>query len=401
MALNIDNTQTALAIPVIFRLAFRPLFLGGTLFSIIAIGFWIFFWLQPFEWTPYGGHTWWHGHEMIFGFGTAIVAGFLLTAVANWTGIPGLRGKPLATLTIIWLLGRLLLAIDFGLPNGLIASVDIAYMLFVTIAMAYPVIRVKQWQNLMFVPILLLFTLLNASSHWAILNNEHLLAIQFLHATIMLFTLLIAVLGGRVIPAFTSNTTDCRRKTPVKWLEVTSIASILIMIVIFCYGIAHFPPIFLFVISTIAAIVNFIRFSRWGIQHSFAEPLLWSLHLAYLFIPVGFAMLALNSIGLMSNTSAALHSFTVGSIGGMILAMISRVSLGHTGRPLQINAFITLAYVSLLVAALVRAVIPAWLPEFYTLGIAVSGVLWVLAFCIFVYFYGPILLKSRVDGHPG
>jgi len=401
MALNIDNTQTALAIPAIFRLAFRPLFLGGTLYAVIAIGCWIFFWLQPFDWTPYGGHTWWHGHEMLFGFGTAIVAGFLLTAVANWTGIPGLRGKPLALLSIIWLLGRLLLAFDFGLPDWLIASVDIAYMLFVTIAMAYPVIKVKQWQNLMFIPILLAFTLLNAISHWAISSNEYQLAVQCLHATIMLFTLLIAVLGGRVIPAFTANTTDCQRLTPIKWLEVISIVSILIMIVIFFYGITRIPPIVLFMISTIAAIVNFIRFSRWGIQHSFAVPLLWSLHLAYLFIPIGFTMLALQSIGLMSNTSAALHSFTVGSIGGMILAMISRVSLGHTGRPLQINALITLAYVAILIAALVRVVIPVWLPEFYTIGIAASGVLWIFAFSIYVYFYGPMLLKSRIDGHPG
>ena len=156
MASDVDNTSIALAIPPIWRLAFRPLFLGGTLFSVIAMAWWTHFWLQPLNWQPHGGPIWWHGHEMQFGFGAAIVVGFLLTAVATWTGVTGLRGKPLVALALTWLLGRLLLAFGMGFPAWLIAVVDVAYPVLASIAMAYPVIKVKQWRNIMFVPILLI-----------------------------------------------------------------------------------------------------------------------------------------------------------------------------------------------------------------------------------------------------
>ncbi len=401
MPLNIDNNKIALAIPPLFRLAFRPLFLGGTLFSAIAIGWWVYFWLNSSAWLPHGGPIWWHGHEMLFGFGTAIVAGFLLTAVANWTGVRGIRGWPLFILAFTWLAGRILIAFNLGLPGWLIAVVDVSYLVFVAIAMAYPIIKVKLWQNLMFVPILSILAILNAVSHWAVITNQYALAIQCLHATIMAFTLLIAVLGGRVIPSFTANTTDCQRTVPIKWLEIIAITSILLMLVIALTGFDKVTSMLLFAVSSTAAIANALRFLRWGIHHSLSVPLLWSLHLSYAFIPFGFMMIALNSVGLLANTSAALHSFTVGSIGGMILAMISRVSLGHTGRPLKIHVLIVLAFLSILVAALVRVIFPTWFIDYYHVAIAVSGILWVLAFTIYLYFYAPMLVTTRVDGRPG
>ena len=401
MAINIKNNQTARSIPPIFRLAFRPLFLGGTLFAALAISWWIYFWIKPGNWMPYGGPLWWHGHEMLFGFGTAIAAGFLLTAVASWTGVSGIRGKPLAVLVFSWFLARLLLAFDFGLSDWIVAMVDAFFLLFVSIAMAYPIIKVKQWQNLMFIPILLALTGFNIISHWAVLNNQYLLSLQCLHTTIMLFTLLIAVLGGRVIPAFTANTTGCTKNLPVKWIEVTSIISLLLMVVLAFIGYARMPSILLFGVSGTAGIVNFVRFSRWGIQHTQSIPLLWSLHLSYIFIPIGFVLLALHSIGLIDNVSAALHCFTIGSMGGMILAMISRISLGHTGRPLKINSLITVAYVAVLLAAVIRVITPLWLPEFYLFSIGISGGLWILGFSLYLYFYTPMLVKPRVDGQPG
>ena len=401
MVLNIDNRQIALAIPPILRLAFRPLFLGGTLFSVIAIGWWAYFWLNPSDWSPYGGPVWWHGHEMLFGFGAAIVVGFLLTAVQSWTGVIGLRGKPLAALALTWLLGRLLIAFGSDLPDWLVATGDVAYLLFATLALAYPVIKVKQWRNLMLVFILLTFTLLNAASHWGAISEQPQLAIQSLHATIMLFTLIIAILGGRVIPSFTANATGCQRTPPIKWLEATSIISIILLLVIAFMGYDSIPSTVLLGISSIAALTNGWRFSRWGAQHSWSIPLLWSLHLAYAFIPLGFVLLALHSIGLMDNTSAALHSFTVGAIGGMILAMISRVTLGHTGRPLELHGLIPLAYILILSAAIIRVTVSAWLPEFAYWSIGIAGAFWVLAYAIYLYFYAPMLLTSRVDGQSG
>ncbi|MCK5262653.1 MAG: NnrS family protein [Gammaproteobacteria bacterium] len=401
MPLNIDNRSIALSIPPLLRLAFRPLFLGGTVFSAIAIIWWLYFWMNPSDWAPHGGPVWWHGHEMIFGFGAAIVGGFLLTAVATWTGVIGVRGKPLAVLALSWLLGRLLLAFGADLPSWLIVAGDVMYPLLAAIAMAYPVIKVKQWRNLMFVPMLLVLALLNMASHWGVISEQPQLAMQSLHGTIMLFALIIAIVGGRVIAAFTANATGCERAAPIKWLEITSIISIILMLLIAFYGFANVPSTLLMLVSSVAAIANGWRFLRWGFQHSWSDPLLWSLHLAYAFIPLGFVALALYSVGLMDNLSAALHSFTVGAIGGMILAMISRVTLGHTGRPLNPHRLVSLAYVFILSAAIVRVVLPVWLPEFTQWGIGLAGVLWVGAYGIYIFFYAPMLVTTRADGNPG
>lgn len=401
MASDTDNSRTAFAIPAVWRLAFRPFFLGGTLFAVIAIGWWVHFWLTPLDWSPHGDPVWWHGHEMLFGFGAAIVVGFLLTAVQTWTGVSGLRGRPLAALALTWLSGRLLLAFGSGLPVWLIATADIAFLLFATIAMAYPVIKVKQWNNIMFVPILFTLTALNAASHWGVITGQPQLAMQSLHATIMLFTLIIAILGGRVIPAFTANATGCTKARPIKWLEITSILGILVLLPIALIGFTNIPSLLLLAVSGITALAHGWRFLRWGIQHTWSTPLLWSLHLAYLFIPLGLVMLVLYSIGLMGNISAALHSFTAGAMGGMILAMISRVTLGHTGRPLTPPGLITVAYIFILSAAIIRVMVPAWAPELAHRGITIAGGLWVLAYIIYIYLYAPMLVAPRVDGRPG
>lgn len=403
MPLNIDDSKIALAIPPIFRLAFRPLFLGGTLFSIIAMAWWAYFWSNPSTWMPHGGPVWWHGHEMLFGFGSAIVVGFLLTAVQSWTGVLGLRGKPLALLALAWIFGRAFLAfgVTYGFSVWLIALVDISFLLLAAIAMAYPVFKVKQWNNLMFVPILLVLSLLNATGHWAVIYHHTDIATQSLHTTIILFSLIITILGGRVIPSFTANATRCAKKAALKWLEVTSILSIILLLLIAFVGFDNVPPALLLVISSVAALANGLRFSRWGFQHCASVPLLWSLHLAYIFIPIGFLLLALHSVGLIGNVSAALHSITVGAIGGMILAMISRVTLGHTGRQLTPPRLITLAYVFICLAAIVRVIIPIWFAGFTSWGITVAGILWVLGFSVYAYFYVPMLLTTRVDGRPG
>lgn len=398
---NIDNNAEALAIPAPLRLAFRPLFLGGALFSIVAMGWWIYFWLQPSGWAPYGGPIWWHGHEMLFGFGAAIVVGFLLTAVQSWTGVRGLRGTPLFVLVISWLLGRLSLGFASADSGWWLAAIDLSYMLLASLAMAYPVIKVNQWRNLIFVPMLLLLTILNGVSHWAVLSGQGALAIQALHGTIMLFVLIIAVLGGRVIPSFTSNGTGCRKLPPIQWLEAVSIISILCMLVFGLVGFANVSSLLLISVAGIAAIANGWRFLRWGFQYTVSVPLLWSLHLAYAFIPLGFVLLALYGVGMLENISAALHSFTVGSIGGMILAMISRVTLGHTGRQLQPPRLMSLAYLLIISAAVVRVLLPAGWPALASWGIGLAGVAWLLAYGIYVFFYAPMLLKPRVDGSPG
>ncbi|WP_250656184.1 NnrS family protein [Alkalimarinus coralli] len=398
---NVDNMNAAMAIPPILRLAFRPLFLGGTLFSIIALCWWAYFWVAPFDWQPYGGPVWWHGHEMLFGFGAAIVVGFLLTAVQSWTGVPGLKGNKLAVLALAWLLGRLFIAFGGSLPGWLVAVVDLSFLLLSAMAMAYPVLKVKQWRNLMFVPILLVLMILNGVSHWGVLTDNALTALHSLHGAILLIALVVSIIGGRVIPFFTANASSYTRLPNIGWLDGLSIGSIIALVVIGFVGFSVVPQPLLAVLSLLAAVSNGWRFMRWGIAHTLSTPLLWSLHFSYLFVPVGMIALFLYSMGWLGNISIALHCLTVGAMGGMILAMISRVTLGHTGRKLQPPKLMTLGYILILTAAVVRVLLPWLVPPLANWGIVAAAVLWVAAYSIYLRYYGPMLVTTRADGRPG
>lgn len=401
MPVNIDDSQTALEIPPLLRLAFRPLFLGGTIFSIIIVAWWSYFWLNPFNWQPYGGPIWWHGHEMLFGFGVSIVVGFLLTAVQTWTGVIGLRGRPLFVLAFSWLLGRLLLAFGAGFPLWVVMAGDLLFLILAAIAMAYPVFKANQRQNMIFVPILAILALLNGVSHWGVVTNQPAIAQVSLHGAIMMFVLIIAILGGRVIPFFTANGAGVEKKPPIKWLEIVSIASIMLLVAVAFVGFNKVPNNLLLTVSSIAAIANGWRFLRWNGQHCAKIPLLWSLHLSYAFIPLGFIVLALYAAGYTASLSAALHCFTGGAMGGMILAMISRVTLGHTGRPLQPPKLMSIGYSAIIVGAILRVVFPGWFPEGSSWAIGLAGGLWILGYGIYVFYYGPMLVAARADGRPG
>lgn len=404
-----NETQTTqISTPAIFRLAFRPFFLLGSFFSVLAIAWWVYYWLNPFQWAPYGGAIWWHAHEMLFGFAISIIAGFLLTAVRTWTGVSALSGILLATLVLLWLTARILMAFGGGIKiYGMIAIVDVSFLVFTALAMAYPVIKVKQWRNLIFVPILLILASFNGVSHWAALTNQIQLGINILHATILLIVLIVAILGGRVIPAFTANTTGKTKSPIVLSFELSATLSIIAMIIIAVVGFDQINPVTLLIVSLFAALANFIRFSRWGIQHTFSTPLLWSLHFSFMFIPIGFLLLFLHAVTLltesniMANTSAALHSFTIGGIGGMIIAMISRVTLGHTGRPMKPHSFVKYAFAIILFSALVRIILPTWFPNYYSVSIMLAGSGWIIAFSIYLFFYARMLVTTRADGRPG
>ncbi len=338
---------------------------------------------------------------MIFGFAAAIVVGFLLTAVQTWTGVRSLRGLPLAVLFGFWLSGRVAVAFGGAWPPLLVISLDSLFLLASAIAMAYPVLKVKQWRNILFVPILLMLSLFNVVSHWAVLNQQYAAATQALYGAVLLVSLVVAIVGGRVMPMFTANGTGTEKSLPLKWLELSSLFSLALIVVLSFVGFDQFPKAISVSLFGFAALVNGWRFVRWGFWRCWRVPLLWSLHMAYAFLPIGLLAMALHQAGLLVSSSAALHCFAVGTVGGMILAMISRVTLGHTGRLLEPPKPMAIAFVLILLAAMVRVVLPIWLPAYTSWGIGIAGVCWVLAYAIFVFCYAPMLLRARVDGRPG
>lgn len=395
------RSSTLSRLPVA-RLAFRPFFLLAALFSVLSMGVWFAFWHGDILLRPFGGLMFWHQHEMLFGFAAAVVAGFLLTAVQNWTGLPSLKGGPLLALVGVWLAGRLLMAFPLGLPAWLPVLADLAFLPVVAGVMARLVIAARRWRNLVFLPALALLTLANLAMHLGVLTGDAELIRQAAYLAVLLFTLLMVVVGGRVIAMFTANRLGLARRPPIPILEYASLGSVMAVVLgqlLVMLGVA-IPDVLLAALMGLAALANALRLSRWGGLYSWREPLLWGLHLSYAFIPVGLAMWALALLA-GSRADAALHALTIGGMGTMMLAMMSRVSLGHTARPIRTLPGIGVALGLMVAAALLRSPVLALFPQIthwtYNLGI----IFWCLAYGIFLVLYTGPLLSARADGKDG
>ncbi|MDX1692449.1 MAG: NnrS family protein [Ketobacteraceae bacterium] len=389
-------TQLKLPIPVL-RLAFRPFFLLAALFALLAIGGWAAV-FQGWAFNPYGGSYWWHAHEMLFGFVAAVIVGFLLTAVQNWTGVPGIKGNALLGLVILWLLARLLIATNITGLAEITALVDMAFLPAAAACLARSVLTVRQYRNLIFVPLLLGMTLSNLYMHLAVMLNEPAWVQTGSHAMVMLVTAIMCVIGGRVFPMFTANGTGTRKVPPLPWLEKLALISIGLLALVFLLPIGV-PDTILTTLLLVAGIAHSIRWIRWRFWVTFGTPLVWSLHVAYACIPIGLLLMALNvSTGIIS-FSMAMHVITVGAMGGMILSMISRVSLGHTGRMITVGRWMTVSFLFMVLALLSRTLLVALWPG--TVPILVSAIFWCLAFAMFLIQYFPILTQPRVDGAHG
>ena len=377
-----------------FALGFRPFFLAAGVYAVLLMALWLAVLqggIAPAALAPFA----WHGHEMLFGFAVAVIAGFLLTATQNWTGIPTLSGKPLAALFLLWLAGRLGMLVP-GLPPELVAAVDLAFLPVLALALALPIARAKQLHNYPVPLMLLALTVANAMVHLEALGRAATASLGLHLATYVVITM-IAVIGGRVIPNFTDNKlrTRARRWKTIEWLvPAATLAALLAALV------APVSPL-TGLLAALAAAVHAIRLAGWYTKKVWSVPLLWVLHLGYAWVVVGFALLALAATGVSAAAGSALHAFTAGAIGVLTLGMMARVSLGHTGRLLEPSPLMAWAFVAVNLAALVRVAVPLLSPAGYAAGMSASGLLWVAAFGLFAALYAPVLLRPRVDGKRG
>jgi uncharacterized protein involved in response to NO len=385
--------------PALFRLAFRPFFLLGSLFSITSLTLWAGSITGHLNLAVYGGPLWWHIHEMLFGFVSAIVVGFLLTAVRTWTSQPGLKGASLACLVALWLAGRLVLFLPAVIPLWLVALTDLAFLPLAALVLARPVVRVKQWRNIVFVPLLLAMTAANAGMHWAVLTGN--LDIQYLagNAMVMFVTLLMTIMAGRVVPMFTANGTGTERVPAIGWLEKMALLAVLLAVVV-SFRPPGIPSGLVALCFFLAAFIHGIRAFRWRIWVTFRTPLVWSLHLSYWCIPLGLLLYGLSEITTAVTHAQATHTLTVGAMGLMILAMITRVSLGHTGRPLKVGKIMAAAFAMMFGAFIIRVFGALWIDN-YANQILAASALWVIAHSCFVGMNAPVLTRPRVDGKSG
>ena len=385
----------------LFRLGFRVFFLGGALFSALAMLLWILT-LSGVTTLPGVQNTiWWHAHEMLFGFALAIVAGFVMTAMQNWTGIPGIKSWPLAVVSGLWLLPRLLMPLR-GELSPLVITLDLVWLPIVAGILARPVLQIKQWRNLFFVPLFLFFTLLNALSYYAAASGNWLLSERVFITMVLALSALITVMGGRVIPFFTARATHTDKVEPLPWLEKLSLVSIWLSV--FAWLVLPRIPAankLLALILIVAAIAHLIRLLRWNYKLTIPVPLLWVLHLGYAFIPLGLLALAAASIQIGISVSLASHWLTAGALGTVVLGMIARVSLGHSGRALESTRAVVVAFILIILAAILRSLLPMIAPALTLAAYHSSAACWIAAYGVFCWVYWPILTQPRADGHPG
>ncbi|WP_067982471.1 NnrS family protein [Neptuniibacter pectenicola] len=375
----------------LFNLGFRPFFLAGALSAVILITLWLVIYSRGYQPNYYGLGIHWHAHEMLFGFSIAIIAGFLLTAVRTWTNVQTLYGWPLAALFALWLLARLLPAFE-SVPHMLIALTDLAFIPLVAVSIAWPIIKSQNYKNLLFVPILLSFFIANLLVHLELMGLTEGTLAKGIHLGLFLIIMVISIIGGRVIPFFTEKGVAGTQSTKYAFIERTIIPLTALWVI---STLTHYT-IVIAVLSAALGMMNLIRLWGWFSRKIFAVPLVWILQLSYLFVIIGYLFYPLSLLDLL-NPSIAYHAFAVGGIGGLTLGMMSRVSLGHTGRPLAAGPMMITAFVLLMLSALLRISIDI-MPLSYTGTLHLSGSLWIIAWLLFLIKYTSILIKPRVDG---
>ncbi len=379
--------------PVLLSYAFRPFFLLNGIFATLII----LVWVMTLHGSGLSGVTpLWHSHEMLVGFAMAAVAGFSLTAVANWTGRPAIRGAPLAWLVFFWLAGRLAMLLTGWLPVSLVALLDMLFPLFLSALLGREIFGGKSKRNYSLVAIAVFLALLNGiyhlGAHQVLMGGDR-IAIYLLIHTILL---LVTIIAGRIIPAFTANwlRTQGQNRLPVISAGVDRTALALTLLVGLSASFAPQHPA-TGILAFAAAAVHGFRLSRWRGFATTSNPLLFVLHVAYAWFPIGYTLLGFAVFGWLFTPTSALHALTMGAIGNMVLAVMTRVSLGHSGRPLQAARATVLAYWLLMIAVLIRILGPLT-GESYLLMIDLSATGWMLAFAIFVWVYWPILTGSKV-----
>ncbi|APA68653.1 NnrS family protein [Janthinobacterium sp. 1_2014MBL_MicDiv] len=380
----------------VWQLGFRPFYLLAALFAAVSIPLWLASYAGLLQGGLHVGLGW-HMHEMVFGFALAVIVGFLYTAGRNWTGLPTPHGAPLMALAGLWLAGRMAMLCLTGPLAPMAALVD---WLFLPLA-TYPLYRVLRrsgnTRNLFLVGLLALLALANGLYHAAALGWLSLSLFLPVQAAILIIVLIESVIGARVIPMFTRN--GAPGSTPVASPKRALMAAACMALASIAW-LAGAPAWATAPLALAAGAMSLANLLAWQPRRTLRVPLLWILHLSYAWIGIGFALLALASWQLLP-ASAAFHALTVGSMAGLIIGMMTRTTLGHTGRPLKAGRAEAGMYWLVQLGALARLLAavgptPSVLPSLWA-----AGLCWSLAFALYVLVYAPYLWRARVDGREG
>ena len=380
--------------PALFSEGFRPFFLAAGLWAPAAMALWIGYLAGVTDLPTAFGPLNWHIHEMLFGFAAAAVAGFLLTAIPNWTGRMPLQGVPLIVLASLWLAGRIACALSLWTGPAAVAIADLAFLAVLLLAIGREIVAGRNWRNLPMVGALSLLLAANLLFHLEALDIAPTADIGRRLGVAMLL-LMISLIGGRIIPSFTRNwlAKQDAAELPAAFgiPDRVALGSAALALVSW---VVEAPPLFNGPLLIAAGIAAALRLARWRGLATVKEPLLLVLHLGHGWLAIGLVLLGASELTDLVPASAALHALTAGTIGTMILAVMTRATLGHTGQALTAGAGTTAIYVLVTMATLARISV-WWLPADYDLLLKTAGLAWIAAFLLFLAIYGPMLLRPR------
>ncbi len=384
--------------PAILSYGFRPFFLLAAMYAATVILIWLPLFYGVISFTTVFSPRDWHVHELLFGYFPAVITGFLLTAIPNWTGRLPLQGRPLLILVLAWLAGRLAIALSLFLGPVLAGVVDCAFLLLVSAATGREIVTGQNWRNLKVLLPLSLLTAANAAFHVeAHVFGSADVSVRVGQAAIIL---LIMIIGGRIIPSFTRNwlARDNPGRLPSSFDNFDVVAIVLSAAALVLWAAWPNGRLTATVLA-VASVLQLSRLARWAGDRTARNWLVLILHLAYLFVPIGFLLAALAAIDLVASTASA-HAWMMGAAGTMTIAVMTRATLGHTGRALSASPTTIGIYGAALSAALAR-ILAALFPDWSILFLDLAALAWIAAFAGFCLVYGPMLLRPKLSSGPG
>ena len=385
----------------LFAYGFRPNFLLAGLAALVLVPLWAVSFVAGTAlgsaWPP----SLWHGHEMLFGFIACAIAGFLLTAVPSWTGQKGYAGAPLIALSLVWLIARIMIATSWWWPPVLTAAVDLSFLPLLAVLVAVPLARQRN-RNTPLLIVLGLLWLTNLAFHVAIIRSNPPLARHALMLGIDIVLILVTIIGGRIVPAFTTSALRQQgiQSTPQSRPVLTA-GAVGVMVLIALSDVLWPETRIAGALAAVGAAVQLLRLLQWRSLQTLRQPIVWILHLAYAWLPIGLGLKAAALLGQYAFGAFWLHALTIGTLATMITAVMTRAALGHTGRALVVHPLTTAGYVLLTAGALVRVFGLSPLGISYPLVVILSASLWTASFALFIGIYAPILWGPRADGKPG
>jgi len=375
------------------RLAFRPFYLGAALLAALIVPLWVAIFLGAVTWQPAPSALLWHAHEMLFGFTIAVIVGFLMTAGKTWTGLPTPRGPMLGFLILLWLGARLASLVA---PYAVFAVLDLMLLPTVGLIFLRLLVRSRNWRNVPLAVILLLLSMVNLSFHLSTQGMIDLAPIRTLYVGLGLIVMIESVMAGRVVPFFTATALNIKIE-PVVWLERSALAATAFGLILWA---TEWHGGLTAVVLSLACILNVARQWRWHPLDTLRRPILWILHFSYLWLSLGLGLLAVAQLGWVTS-SIGIHALGVGGTGGLIMGMMTRTARGHTGRPLAADMPEKIAYELIMVAAVLRVVLPLMLPSIYSYALVAAAAAWSAAFLVYLWQYTPWLVSARSDGKDG